>query len=424
MNWKESMAFLPQNSKERKKLFIIVMVLAYIGVEIYFGAEYAMKRDSNFRAFRWDTKTLWRLKSSYTGTAFGEDIHTNTDGFRGEREYPTMSDHTLRIVTIGDSRSYGFGVEDDETFSAVLEKGLRDRGHDAEVINAGTHGYSAVQCRGRLEQVLDYKPDIAVLAPGYNDRRYIASRPADSSESFKSIARVRKVLDVLSWSNLFFGMLCEVGEYKLRELKENPSGLDVIPVRVSERQFEKELINMLAICREEEIVPVFLLIYQDSNAYDIVERAQLLYDLNDSPAAIELIEEAFNTVPNRAYSMSRYLLGLCYERLGDMDKARENFANHQPSGSIFGEAVLRSERRYYDIIRRLAEEHSVLLVDGREAIVKGIESPVEAEEAFRKEFVDECHYTAEGHQRMGMALTEAVAGRLTLSADLEPTLSP
>ncbi|RJP20975.1 MAG: hypothetical protein C4527_24315 [Candidatus Omnitrophota bacterium] len=418
------MAFLPQNSNERKRLVCILLLLGYIALEIRFGATYALRRDSNFRAFQWDSETLWTLKSSYQGQAFGQDIHTNSVGFRGSREYPVRSTHHVRIFTIGDSRTYGFAAKDDETFSAVLEEQLQARGVDAEVINAGVHGFTAVQCRGRLEKLVRYRPHVVIFAPGYNDRRYIASMPADSSASFRKIARLRRWLDALSWSNVFFGALCEVGESGLKDLQENPPGLDVIPVRVSEELYEEELQRTVSLCRENNIRLVLFLIYQDPSAYDLVERAQYLYDLGDPKAAIELIEEAFNTVPNRSYSMSRYLLGLCYRAIGEVEKSREAFATHRPSGSIFGEAVLRSERRYYDIARKIAEQHSLPVVDGKDAITNGILSVIEAEEAFRKEFIDECHYTAEGHRRMGTALAETLLPILLPSSVTEPSRVP
>ncbi len=150
------MAFLPRSPKEKRRLFYILVILGYIALEIYLGAEYALKRDSNFRAFQWDSQVLWKLKKSYKGTAFGEDIHTNSAGFRGTQNYEQKSSHRYRIITLGDSRTYGFSVEDNQTFSAVLERSLREKGHDVEVINAGTHGYSALQCRARLQQLLSY----------------------------------------------------------------------------------------------------------------------------------------------------------------------------------------------------------------------------------------------------------------------------
>jgi lysophospholipase L1-like esterase len=47
-----------------------------------------------------------------------------------------------RVVTLGDSITRGVraGVKPEETFTALLEKGLRGRGLDAEVVNVGIGG--------------------------------------------------------------------------------------------------------------------------------------------------------------------------------------------------------------------------------------------------------------------------------------------
>ena len=122
------------------------------------------------------------MKGSYRGEAFGKPVHTGAVGFRGPEEYPVKPAHACRILAIGDSRTYGFGVHDDETFAAVAQAGLRSRGLDAEVINAGVHGFSAPQCRVHLANLLKYRPDVVIFAPGYNDR-YLVVRPPDSEAS-------------------------------------------------------------------------------------------------------------------------------------------------------------------------------------------------------------------------------------------------
>ncbi len=406
------MAFFPKTAKEKKRLAYMILLLCYIGLEIRMGAKYAAQRDSDFRAFRWDTRTLWRLKTGYTGEAFGEKIQTGSSGFRTPRDCGVRKTTDFRIVTLGDSRTYGFGVENEETYSAVLQKELRERGRDVEVINAGTHGFSAVQCRAQLERMLKYKPDTVVFAPGYNDRRYIITRAPDSSRSFAIIARLRSFVGVLSWSNMFFGMLCEIGERKIKKIKENSPPLDEVFPRVPENTFREELLRAVSICQDNDIQLVFLLVYQDPSAFGLVEQAARYYDEGDPEEAIETIQEAFNTIPNRSYTESRYYLGLSYQKIGNEKKARDAFAEHRATGSLFGESVLRSERSYFMIFYDVAKAHSIPVIDGRAAIVGDVTDPIEAEAVFREEFVDECHYTAEGHRRMGVALAERIDGLL------------
>ena len=401
------MAFLPHTKREKKILVILLLLLVYIGVEIKVGAKYAAKRDTEFRAFRWDSQTLWRLKSSYKGETFGQKVETNSTGLRGTREYSLVPSHALRIVTLGDSRTYGYAVGHEETYSAVLEASLRAWGVDAEVLNAGTHGYSAVQCRARLEQMLAYQPDLVVFAPGFNDRRYLVCRPEDSDASFRSIARLRSFSDILQISNVCFAIFFEIGSRKLAELTSHPPPLDQVPLRTSEIAFLRELEKTAQICRDHQVQLVYLWIPQDPRTYDFVETMRQLHENGDTREVIRRMETACNMLPNYARNLCRYYLGQYYLEIGEEKKARTVLADHRPSGSIFGESVLRSERIYLNLFKQAAEEYSVPMVDGREAIV-GTLPEADAEDVFRRSFVDDCHYTAEAHRFIGAALAQQI----------------
>ncbi len=114
-----------------------------------------------------------------------QTIHTSWVGDRGATisslstrgpEPPrSKPDKTVRVLCLGDSGTFGWGVNDDETYPAFLEKRLNawaDQ-HAAvrfEVINAGVNGYStfqAVETYRELDPVLD--PDIITMSTGRND---------------------------------------------------------------------------------------------------------------------------------------------------------------------------------------------------------------------------------------------------------------
>src|SRR5262249_34766373 len=73
---------------------------------------------------------------------FDTRISINSDGYRGA-ELRLKSCADVRVLTVGDSFTFGFGVNDEETFSARIGKELQDVGLKVEVINAGfASGYS------------------------------------------------------------------------------------------------------------------------------------------------------------------------------------------------------------------------------------------------------------------------------------------
>src|SRR4051812_35189236 len=78
----------------------------------------------------------------------------------------------VRVVTLGDSITRGVraGVKADETFSALLQKQLRERKVPAEVTNLGIGGERTDQALKRLaKDVLALKPTVVVVMYGTND---------------------------------------------------------------------------------------------------------------------------------------------------------------------------------------------------------------------------------------------------------------
>ena len=75
---------------------------------------------------------------------FDTTIDTNSRGHR-DREVRRRQD-ALRILVLGDSVTFGFGVEGAETFAKRLESILRGSlGRPVDVINAGVWGYNLIQ---------------------------------------------------------------------------------------------------------------------------------------------------------------------------------------------------------------------------------------------------------------------------------------
>jgi len=80
-------------------------------------------------------------------------VAQNEQGFRGPAYGPARS-RAPRLVVLGDSFVWGFGVEEDEVLAAVLA-----RSTGAEVVNAGVSGYGPDQC------FLSWKQHGAAWAP-------------------------------------------------------------------------------------------------------------------------------------------------------------------------------------------------------------------------------------------------------------------
>ncbi len=95
------------------------------------------------------------------GGAFGARI--NSFGMRGPEPRPS-SEVSLRVLCLGDSMTYGPGVREEQTFSAVLGEQARAGRPGVEVLNAGTPSYGTVRELAWLEDFGPrLEPDVVVL---------------------------------------------------------------------------------------------------------------------------------------------------------------------------------------------------------------------------------------------------------------------
>jgi lysophospholipase L1-like esterase len=90
---------------------------------------------------------------------------SNSLGFR-EREVPAKTPGRYRIAVVGDSFTWGQGIEREERFSNLIEQFLGSR---YEVFNFGIAGDNMPEHLTRLAQALDVKPDFVLLQIYIND---------------------------------------------------------------------------------------------------------------------------------------------------------------------------------------------------------------------------------------------------------------
>ena len=88
---------------------------------------------------------------------------TNSLGFR-DRDFSQQKKVQTRIVALGDSFTYGWGVEAEESWPKVLEKTLRSSGLDVEVANLGKPGSSPRDYADVAERSISLlHPDIVIV---------------------------------------------------------------------------------------------------------------------------------------------------------------------------------------------------------------------------------------------------------------------
>lgn len=94
---------------------------------------------------------------------FSSNIKTNSMGFR-DREFTPKKLAGTRIVAIGDSFTFGWGVEAEESWPKVLEARLRSAGVAVEVANIGKPGASPKNYADLAEKSISLlHPDLLIV---------------------------------------------------------------------------------------------------------------------------------------------------------------------------------------------------------------------------------------------------------------------
>lgn len=103
----------------------------------------------------------------------GSFYETNSRGWRGPEREPTFGPDELRIAAIGDSCTFGKGVEDRDTWPRRLERRLQDElGTSRRVLvaNLGVNGYSGKDYLEVLRrQARDLRPHVVIVGYNIND---------------------------------------------------------------------------------------------------------------------------------------------------------------------------------------------------------------------------------------------------------------
>lgn len=120
-------------------------------------------------------KMLPGYECEFRTSEFDILIKINSNGFRDYEYHKDKGSTTFRILVLGDSFTFGIGVDMEETYPKLLEKMLNrhlgEKGPQKyEVINAGADGYGTEQEYLYLENLGNqYRPDLVIIGLYSND---------------------------------------------------------------------------------------------------------------------------------------------------------------------------------------------------------------------------------------------------------------
>lgn len=174
------------------------LLLIYAGAEIY--VSYAVDDGMQFDLEMWRYSRAIKRHSASPAIGhehtpntrahlMGVDVAISAQGLRDREFPPAPAPGRTRILMLGDSLTFGWGVPAERTYAKRLEQLLQQAGHDAEVINAGVGNYNTeMEVAYFLERGSRFEPHYVVLNYFINDAeptpRYASSFLARNSRAF------------------------------------------------------------------------------------------------------------------------------------------------------------------------------------------------------------------------------------------------
>lgn len=206
-------------------LFLMEVVLRLFG----FG---------NLVIYQPDRNLFWKLKPNqrcYTKVGH-KPVHINSKGTRGKEFNEDKPDDVFRIISLGDSRTFGWGLSEPETYSGLLESLLQEQVGDSlkiEVINAGVNAWSYAQIYVYLKDIaMRYSPDLVILARANQWTQF----SEDSDQKFVSMFMRRVRLKYLLRKSAIYHFVIEI---KLKKFYRKYR-TSFIPVNHAEDEFFKD----------------------------------------------------------------------------------------------------------------------------------------------------------------------------------------
>jgi lysophospholipase L1-like esterase len=317
-----------------------------------------------------------------------------------------------KIIFIGDSNTFGYGVPAQSSFVEVVEWLLTD----VNTINLGVNGYSSYQGRVSLDKYLPLlKPDLVVASFNFNDRRYVLPPDTiDSAATFDMVYRYsvsagRRVAEFIEISYFMRGLrrvMTAIGLLS-RPVPVTEVRVDALKPRVDEEAYRRNLSYIAEKTKRLGIPLIFLLLKDNPSESRYLKEGIEKLKRADNRAVEDLI------VAVRAHSMfsdlARIYLAKAYRAQGNTEKAAEVAISPFPFRSLHGGYPVRSDTVYNDIMRQVASDYAVELVDGASVL-----------DQHPLVYSDFCHFDVDGHRMVGELLARRISQILS---DSKPNAS-
>lgn len=238
---------------------IFSFLFSFLFLEAIFSLTTKQEHLKNvFKIIELDQDYFWDTKKNIHTTFYGSNVRTNIDGLRHEDNHYTTN--KIRILNMGASPTFGWGVNDDETYSSLLQQEL---GSKYEVINAGVIGHSSFQAKKKIINLIKTtRPHIITFAYVINDvdrLRFAQNNYTEDSKTPSPTFLFSKMTNLVHQTNFFWQMNQLFSHLKNKSTsQESFIHLSSAPARVSQEDFIKNIDELIQMARSHhaQVIPL------------------------------------------------------------------------------------------------------------------------------------------------------------------------
>lgn len=432
-------------TKSRRKSFYLLAILLGLtplllleaGLRIFGVA--ADAADTDLHAGFGKSSALFELDEAAQEyrTGLGREQFFVPTGFASDKP-----EDEFRIFCLGGSTVQGRPYLPDTSFSQWLELELNaiDDSKNYNVINCGGISYASYRLRPIVEEVMNYQPDMVIVATGHNefleDKTYaeVKTRSGarmwfeDQAKSLRTVMLLRKMVG---------------GEARVEPKTETQPSAETLDTRLDDpsgyasyhrddewhndicEQYDRSVNAMIDTCSSSGVPLVLVklganlrdcppfksehsteLSVSDEQQWQVLFDEATFLDKTDPEAALTVYLQALQL--DDEYPLLHFRIARCYDFLAKFEEAK----THYQSALNLDVCPLRMCEEIADSLARIALQKNVPLVDAAAAIeqlgpeqICGFES-----------YIDHVHPTIKAHQVIAAQIAKTMTDQNFVSA--------
>ena len=255
------------------------------------------------------------FEGTFLSTEYTIDIKINSEGFRDIEHELIKPTDVFRILAVGDSFTFGLGVQADLVYPEMLERILNEKNRHKtfryEVFNMGIANIGTLEELRIIKEGIKYKPDLILLGL-LAENRWNAGNGNDLCDNFKSWCRskdnkliklgsggpfLKLKVKLIDYANSLQGFLAEHSTLYFLVMTKKGTALRRQLIRFREDQKRDEIDMGWDITKDT--LKKINAIAQEAGAKFVIVRIPFLYDVyNTKPDRVSEILIEFGKVNN------------------------------------------------------------------------------------------------------------------------------